>query len=576
MKKLLLLLILPASVTFSQLLDPHFKQFFMQGNNINTVFNNVGISNYDFYTFPTSDAGFIWPVTSNSRMTAIYTSGIWIAAKVGPGQEIRTAISAYASHFSPGNIPVIGGVPPSSVCNDSLWRGFLVQLTDPALVNGGVRVKIAGGRQYTFNYSPWASWPVEKGAPYVEINGIPGYQPAWDGDRPGIGNGSLARPDELSFMVFMDYTRCTNAIHTAQVSLPGGTLPMGVEVHQLNFMFNCPPLQNMYFVKWRLINKSSLFWDSAYTAIYSDNDIGNSSCGAGDDAYGCDTNRNLAYIYNADNNDCNYGSNPPACGSAFLQSPLKFTGNNSDTAKLPYDTLVGYKMLGMSSCINFIGSAPDPCDNDPDEYNGAYYFMKGKDGCGRNYINPITGAVTRFRYTGDACNRTGWFDSSSHDTRYLLSSGPFRMNSGDTQIITMSFMIARDGGNNYQNVCALLSSSDSALRYYYNDFRLCTIIGIQPISTEIPQRFELLQNYPNPFNPATKIQFQIPARNGHDRSLLRIYDALGREISTLVSEELDPGTYEVNWDASNYPSGVYFYILSSGKFIQTKKMLLIK
>jgi hypothetical protein len=57
---------------------------------------------------------------------------------------------------------------------------------------------MAGGRQYTFNYDSWASWPVEKGAPYVEVNGIPGYQPAWNGDRPGIGNGMTARPEELS------------------------------------------------------------------------------------------------------------------------------------------------------------------------------------------------------------------------------------------------------------------------------------------------------------------------------------------------------------------------------------------
>jgi hypothetical protein len=206
--------------------------------------------------------------------------------------------------------------------------------------------------------------------------------------------------------------------------------------------------------------------------------------------------------------------------------------------------------------------------------------MKGKDGCGRNYIDPLTGQPTTFRKPGDACNRTGWYDSSTFggDRHYLQSSGPFKMNSGDTQIVTASFMITRDGGTNHQNVCALQSISDSALYHYYNDFRLCIPIGIQPISTEIPQTFELFQNYPNPFNPETKIRFSIPMvgqRHAFDTKLI-IYDALGREIETLVNEELNPGTYEIDWNASNYPSGVYFYRLSSGDFSQTMKLVLLK
>jgi photosystem II stability/assembly factor-like uncharacterized protein len=101
-------------------------------------------------------------------------------------------------------------------------------------------------------------------------------------------------------------------------------------------------------------------------------------------------------------------------------------------------------------------------------------------------------------------------------------------------------------------------------------------IGITPISNEIPQEFMLMQNYPNPFNPTTKIRFQIALRNGHDRSLLKIYDALGREIETLVNEELNPGTYEIEWNAAKYSSGVYFYSLSNGSSTQTKKMVVIK
>ncbi len=99
-------------------------------------------------------------------------------------------------------------------------------------------------------------------------------------------------------------------------------------------------------------------------------------------------------------------------------------------------------------------------------------------------------------------------------------------------------------------------------------------IGIQNISSTIPEKFELYQNYPNPFNPVTKIKFDIPK---NIVVKIKIYDVLGREIEVLVNEKLEAGTYEVNWQASNYPSGVYFYrIESEGEFEKTGKMILLK
>lgn len=104
------------------------------------------------------------------------------------------------------------------------------------------------------------------------------------------------------------------------------------------------------------------------------------------------------------------------------------------------------------------------------------------------------------------------------------------------------------------------------------------IIGIKPISSEIPTEFKLYQNYPNPFNPVTKIRFQIPsAVNGCDRStMLIIYDAPGREIETIVNEQLRPGTYEVNWNAAKYSSGIYFYRLVAEGYSLANKMILVK
>ena len=102
---------------------------------------------------------------------------------------------------------------------------------------------------------------------------------------------------------------------------------------------------------------------------------------------------------------------------------------------------------------------------------------------------------------------------------------------------------------------------------------LSQIIGIKQITSNVPDKFSLSQNYPNPFNPKTKIKMQI-AKLGNVR--LVVYDELGREVETLVNEQLRPGTYEVDWDGSNFMSGVYFYKLIAGDYYDTKKMLMIK
>jgi photosystem II stability/assembly factor-like uncharacterized protein len=98
-------------------------------------------------------------------------------------------------------------------------------------------------------------------------------------------------------------------------------------------------------------------------------------------------------------------------------------------------------------------------------------------------------------------------------------------------------------------------------------------IGIESSSNEIPSIFSLYQNYPNPFNPTTRIKFDIPQTSF---TKLVVYDLLGREIKILVNEELKSGTYEAEWDASDFSSGIYFYKLSTNEFVETKKMVLIK
>ncbi len=103
-------------------------------------------------------------------------------------------------------------------------------------------------------------------------------------------------------------------------------------------------------------------------------------------------------------------------------------------------------------------------------------------------------------------------------------------------------------------------------------------IGIKKVSNEVPNEFSLSQNYPNPFNPVTKIRFQISqVGDAYMRPVhLKIYDVNGREIDQPVNQRLAPGTYELSWDGSAYPSGVYFYRLEAGNHSLTRKMVLVK
>ncbi|MBX7042170.1 MAG: T9SS type A sorting domain-containing protein [Ignavibacteria bacterium] len=89
----------------------------------------------------------------------------------------------------------------------------------------------------------------------------------------------------------------------------------------------------------------------------------------------------------------------------------------------------------------------------------------------------------------------------------------------------------------------------------------------------MPESYSLSQNYPNPFNPATKINFAIPVAG---QVTLKVYDVLGKEVATLVNDKRDAGSYSIEFNAANLPSGMYIYRIRSGNFAETRRMMLLK
>ena len=117
------------------------------------------------------------------------------------------------------------------------------------------------------------------------------------------------------------------------------------------------------------------------------------------------------------------------------------------------------------------------------------------------------------------------------------------------------------------NDTALDGSADAFI------LKFSSTVDIKKISNEIPVKYSLHQNYPNPFNPTTNIRYDIPKSSFVK---ITVYNILGKELATLVNEKLSAGSYEVDWDATSYTSGVYFYKLITDNFVDVKKMLLIK
>lgn len=120
---------------------------------------------------------------------------------------------------------------------------------------------------------------------------------------------------------------------------------------------------------------------------------------------------------------------------------------------------------------------------------------------------------------------------------------------------------------------ALVRTITTMVGQYISLYDPSTLVNVGNQTGIVPNEYKLYSNYPNPFNPSTKIRFAIPT-NGV--AVVKIYNSLGKEVSTLVNRYHTAGEYEYNFDASNLSSGVYFYTLTAGNYRETKKMVLLK
>lgn len=511
------------------------RQAVLEGNNIRSYIWNTGVFNQDLRTNNTP--GLEWP--KGSGKFTCFTSGLCIGAIMNG--QLRVGNASYSGEYRPGES--VNG----QFYTDTRFKHY----------------KVKRGDNYINNPS-WLNWGlmVPYGAPFTDVNNNGIYE--YFIDIPGFKGAA-----ETIFICLTDGDSLT---HTPSEGFGGGTKPLYAVVGFTAWSFDTLAYKDIQFFKWVIKNGSTQTWDSINISIVSDADLGDAS----DDYQGCDIGRNLGYVYNADNIDGDgsgrtYGINPPAWGISFLNC-----SNPSNT---------------LSSFVYFTGtSSPGPiCERDPSTALEGYYYSKGVKKDLTPWVNITNNQITKFCFNGDPETSTGWTEYQGRvencnglltgttiiptppgDRRFVMSTQPpnQKLNPGESFTILAAQMVAR--GSNHKNSVTLLKQlSDSAKALCQNGF----VIGINQIFNEIPTEYKLYQNYPNPFNPVTKIKFSIPKS---EFVTIRIYDALGREIAILVNDRVIAGVYSVDWNAAAYPSGIYFYSIQSGDFIQTRKMVMVK
>lgn len=397
------------------------------GNQISTYHRNNGaVVDHN----ATGDSGLEWP--KGSGKTAVFASGIWMAGMVDG--SIRTAAAEYTREFRPGTLD---GDP-----NDSkyrIYRIFKAEIDGMKAGNSTAEFDLnndGSAETITIPTKDYREWPVDDGAPYIDVDGDGLYD--YTVDFPDILG------DQFHWYIMNDGGSTEHAGLWA-------TLPLNIDVQTTLFGFDRAPndaLGNTMFVRWVIENKGTDTIDSMFVSIWHDDDVGD----ANDDFVACDTILSVGYTFN-DGRDATYGVAAPVSGSDFFQGPLVDSpGDSAELLTWDLDStgvdnegnpVTGYyqkkvydkKMLPLTSFVKYIRG--DDRFGDPETAEETYNYMNGLVGIdGSDYIDPSTGLPGVFVASGDPVTGTGWLDSDEHpsgDRRFLMTSGPFTMAPGDKQ-----------------------------------------------------------------------------------------------------------------------------------------------
>jgi len=289
--------------------------------------------------------------------------------------------------------------------------------------------------------------------------------------------------------------------------------------------------------------------------------------GAEFDAFGISVSINGSVILVGADVDDDNGENS---GSAYLfrqcdagwDEIAKITSSDGS----PYDYFGISVGLDANSAI--IGAGGD--DDNGDDAGAAYIFEGfSQPPAAPPLVTPEDGAVI-----GDGTTTLCWSPSFPGTNRYWLewsTDSLFTAATIDSAVTDTSSTV--DGLQNGMVWWRVRAHNLAGWGNYSESWSFVVLLTGVDDTENNPAAFELAQNYPNPFNPATTIAYSVGSRQS---VVLKVYDPLGREVATLVNETKESGIYDITWNTSGVPSGVYFYRMSAGGFVQTRRMVLLR
>ena len=490
--------------------------------------NHGGLDNKNRF----EEAAF-WPDTTMGSSypfvtSLVYDCGPWVVGKYNGVPSM--GYSQWESSYSPG--PVING------------QAAMLAAPSDSLRYRLYRIKRGDNPD---NNPDYKDWPVDFGAP-VDAQGKPRLY-----------------GDETAWNVFNNLDS-TVPRYRDVVRLPV-EVQQTVYGHEVRGGDTSALLANVIFLEWTIVNKGSAQIESTYVSLWTDIDFPDPIS----NVPAIDTVNQLGYCWQGDRNLFGPPS-PEAVGFVWLYGPA--VASQGKTAVFRGRLKPGFCNLPLSSYWGI------PDDSYPDGFpegpaysmSSAWNIARGFNKQGYQIYDSVAHQVTKFPYSGDPVTGSGWLCPQSlvsGGSGFNLFSGPFTLAPNDTQWMMVALVPAA-AGDRFASV-TLLRQYAAMLRSMSYDMLSVTSVSGSP--TTVPQEVHLYQNFPNPFNPTTTIRYAIPQRN---YVTLTVFNTLGQQVATLVSESEEAGYHHVKFDGSGLASGVYFYRLRAGEYVATKRLLLVR
>ena len=380
------------------------------------------------------------------------------------------------------------------------------------------------------NETDWQEWPVDLGAPYIDING------------DGVYDSGVDEPyvplDQTLYSVYNDSTE-----HSVY-----GTSINGIEVHQTIFggVDTQDQLSRTFYIQYEVINKGDLTWHNAKFGPWSDVDLGDYQ----NDAVGVDVERNMVYCYS---------NEPGADDNVFGTSPavaFRYIGSINNAGQ----------GISAGGCMG-----PDCDNNSTANLNSSYdinqeqafWRMSGLDNNGNVIIDPVTGQETTFTHTGDPVAGTGWLDQVANDRQMFFSIAPNAetVEPGDTVSFVMAVII-QTGLDHLDAVNELRTSSDIAKESWVNNFQDITLVDRPILEADDPFSFGVISDFTSPpADPEETVVLERIFRNGGNIILdMNITSDVAGFSMIPQYVAIDPGdnaTIGFSYTAENFTTNTY-------------------